>query len=441
MLLLLPPVEERIPARPLWTPPWADHRGKPFRLDETSPTCYEEGDSEERLMKTLEEILAGLPRIRAAADGLRDMMLANLVMIGEIPAPTGGEQARVDFLLQRFTEDGLEHCSFDELHNGAGLLAGTEGQRNILLLAYADAAVSDDTDQTVEVETDRVVGPFVVDNSIALAALVTLPTLLDRLQVRLRSNVLFLAAARSLGRGNLEGLKFFLTNSRVPVHFGLCVEGVQLGRLNCACLGMLRGEIVCRLPDDYNWAQHGATGSIIPMNDVITRINRIAVPKRPYTSLVLGSIHGGISHYNIARQTTLGFEVRSEAADILHQVQQQMKDIVEEVSSQAGVVITADFFARREPGGLDPAHPLVRCGRSVLTQLGLQPMIYLTTSGMSALVDRKIPALTLGVTTGERLGRLDEFDEACAIEPMATGLAQLAGILLALDGGYADESA
>jgi tripeptide aminopeptidase len=392
-------------------------------------------------MSTLDQILESLPGVRAAADDLRDRMLADLVMIGEIPAPTGSERARVDFLLQRFAEGGLEHCSSDELHNGAGLLAGTEGQRNILLMAYADAAVPDDSEQTVEVETDRVVGPFVVDNSIALAALATLPTLLERRQIRLRSNLLFLAAARSLGRGNMEGLKFFLTNSRVPVHFGLCVEGVQLGRLNCACLGMLRGEILCRLPDDYNWVQYGATGSIIPMNDVITRINRIAVPRRPFTSIVLGSIHGGISHQNVARQTTLGFEVRSESADILHQVQQQIEDLVGEVASQSGIIVTADFFARREPGGLDPAHPLVRCGRSVLTRLGLQPMIYLTTSGMSVLVDRKIPALTLGVTRGERLGRLDEFDEACAIAPMATGLAQLVGILLAMDGGHADESA
>lgn len=392
-------------------------------------------------MNTLDQILEALPDFRVAAEGLRDLMLANVVMIGEIPAPTGREQRRVEFLLQRFTEGGLESCSFDERHNGAGLLTGTKGQRNILLLAYADAAVPDDTEQTVEVEADRVVGPFVVDNSIALAALATLPILLDHLQIRLRSNVLFLAAARSLGRGNLEGLKFFLSNSHVPIHFGLCVEGVQLGRLNCACLGMLRGEIVSRLPDDYNWAQYGATGSIIPMNDVINRINRIAVPRRPLTSIVLGFIHGGISHQNIARQTTLGFEVRSEAADILHQVREQIEEIVQEVGSQSGVRITADFFAHREPGGLDPAHPLVRCGRSVLTRLGLQPMVYLTTSGMSALVDRNIPALTLGVTRGERLGRLDEFDEACAIGPMATGLAQLVGILLAIDGGLADAPA
>jgi len=386
----------------------------------------------------MEQVLDILPAARKAADDLRDLLLANAVMIGEIPAATGNEQRRVDFLLQRFAESGLSSCSSDERRNGAALLPGSDGRRHILLATGADTGVPDDADQTVEVEPDRLVGPFVVDNSIALAVLATLPLLLERLQLRLRSHVLFLAAARSLGRGNLDGLKYFLANARAPVHFGLCLESVQLGRLNHACLGMLRGEIVCRLPDDYNWAQHGATGSIIPMNDVITRINRIPVPRRPFTSIVLGSIHGGISHQNIARQTTLGFEVRSESADILHEIRQRMEDLVAEVGAQSGLRVDLDFFARREPGGLDIGHPLVRCGRAVLERLGVTPTTYRTTSGMSAMVDRGIPALTVGVTTGERLGRLDEFDEACAIGPMAAGLAQLVGILLAMDGGHAD---
>lgn len=392
-------------------------------------------------MSSLEQILDSLPAARKAAEDLRDMLLANVVMIGEIPAATGDEQRRVDFLLQRFAENGLSSCSSDEQRNGVALLPGTEGRRQILLAAGADTGVPDDAEQTVEVEPDRVVGPFVVDNSIALAAMATLPLLLERLQLRLRADVLFLAAAGSLGRGNLAGLKGVLAHGRAPVGFGLCLESVQLGRLNHACLGMLRGEIVCRLPDDYNWAQHGATGSIIPMNDVITRINRIPVPRRPFTSIVLGSIHGGISHQNIARQTTLGFEVRSESADILHEIRRKMEDLVAEVGAQSGLRVELDFFARREPGGLDIGHPLVRCGRAVLERLGVTPMTYRTTSGMSAMVDRGIPALTVGVTTGERLGRLDEFDEACAIEPMAAGLAQLVGILLAMDGGHADEPA
>ena len=32
-----------------------------------------------------------LPRIRSAAEEMKDILVANVVMIGEIPSPTGGD--------------------------------------------------------------------------------------------------------------------------------------------------------------------------------------------------------------------------------------------------------------------------------------------------------------------------------------------------------------
>ncbi|MCU0248348.1 MAG: peptidase dimerization domain-containing protein, partial [Bryobacter sp.] len=287
----------------------------------------------------IEAVLARLPEIRAAVAGMQDILLANLVMIGEIPAPTGEEGARVQMILERLSEAGLQNCSGDEQGNGYGVLFGERGASNLLVSAHADTFVAEAQDQTVEVGPEQIVGPFVGDNSLALAAMVSLPVLLERLQVRLKSNVVLHAAAKAFGRGNLAGLKHFLDHSTLPIHAGLCLEGVQLGRLNYTGLGVLRGEIECRLPDDYQWAHYGATGAIIPLNDVITRLNKIALPRRPRTSLVLGSIEGGIAYYNIARQATLRFEVRGEDSGLLKQIRRQIEDIVADVAAQAGVKV------------------------------------------------------------------------------------------------------
>lgn len=387
-------------------------------------------------METFEQIVEMLPRMRETAERMRDIVLANVVMTGEIPSPPGGEARRVEFFVDRLAEYGLQNCSTDEKSNGFGLIPGETGARTLLVVANADTLVAETADQTVEIGTDSIVGPFVVDNSLALGALLSVPVLIEQLGLRPKTNILLMAASRCLGRGNLEGLKFFLENTPSAIHMGLCIEGVQLGRLNYASLGMLRGDIAVTLPPNYDWAKFGAMGSIIPMNDVINRINKIALPTRPLTNLVLGSIEGGISHYNIARETVLHFEVRSESADILKQIQEQLENIVEDVASNSGVRVTLDLFARREPGGLDIGHPLVRNARAIVTALGLQPMLYPTTSAMNALIDRKIPALTLGFTTGERRSELDEFDEAVAIPPMAAGLAQITAVLLAMDGGF-----
>jgi len=389
-------------------------------------------------MSAMDEILNDLAGCRDTAAGMRELLLADLLHIGETPSPTGAEERRVEFFLQRLAEAGAQNCSTDEKGNGVGILPGTDGQRNILLFAYADTFVSNPQDQTVEIEIDRVVGPFVGDNSLGLASLILLPSLLEKLRISLRSNVILMAAARTLGRGNLEGLKAFLASGRPPIHHGICLESVQFGRLNYTSLGMLRCEIVCRMPDDYNWVNRGATGTITPMSEMINHINGIPIPRRPLTSIVLGSIHGGISSRNIARQTTLSFEVRSESADVLTQIQQTIEHAAEEISARSGTRITLDVFSQRQPGGLEASHPLVQSARGVIGALAVQPMIYATTSAMSALVDLKIPALTLGITTGTRFSQLDEIDEALAIAPMAGGLAQVVGILRAIDEGICD---
>ena len=60
------------------------------------------------------------------------------------------------------------------------------------------------------VQPDRVTGPSVADNSLGLAVLAAMPAVLERLGLSLRSTVLGLACSRGLGRGNLEGVRFFL---------------------------------------------------------------------------------------------------------------------------------------------------------------------------------------------------------------------------------------
>jgi acetylornithine deacetylase/succinyl-diaminopimelate desuccinylase-like protein len=376
-----------------------------------------------------------LARVREVAAGLREVFLAHLTLIGETPAPTFEEGARMNALLDRFAQGGWQQCSLDAGGNVTATLAGREAGPAVLLAAHADTIVEEDKDQTLEIGGRQVIGPFVGDNSLALAALATLPAVLEQAGLAPRYSLHALAAARILGRGNLEGVRQYLAAPRPAVQAAICLEGVALGRLNYTSMGMLRGEIRCRLPDDYDWAQFGTTGTIIPMSDIVGRISRIPVPRRPLTMIIMGSLHGGIAYNNIARETTLCFEARSESSDILRQLREQIEDIAEDIAGQSGVRVAFEAVAVREPGGLDIGHPLVRTARTVLQGLGLTPQFYATTSMMSAFRDAGIPAITLGVTTGCRKGELDEIDEAVDIDPIAAGLAQIAGVVAALDAG------
>lgn len=390
----------------------------------------------ENNVPSAEQLLREIPDRVRAAETLREQLLAHLVLVGEIPAPTFAEANRVDTLLMRWSESGLMNCSRDGLCNGVGLRPGTEGSRNILIVTHADSAFDDSVDHAITVQPDCVSGVGVAENALALAALATLPALLDQLNIRLKSNLIFLAAGRSVGRGNLEGLRHFLANNSLPIHFGLCLEGTPLGRLSYQSIGMRRGEIHCRVPAEYNWTRFGASGAVLTINQVISRIAAIPLPRRPAASIVLGSLEAGHTYDHVATQAFMRFELLSESSLLVQQISGHFADIVAEVRAQSGAHLDLDIFAQREPGGIPIGHPLVRVARQIVEALGVPLQITPDTTELSALIDQKIPALTIGLTSGETV---DDEHEKVQIRPLYQGLAQLVTLLLAMDGGLCDE--
>lgn len=377
-----------------------------------------------------------LQAYRKAAAEMRDIILANTVMIAEIPAPTFHEDGRVQFMQDRFSECGLHNCSADEVGNGFGILNGENGERQILLIAHSDTVFGQKIDHTVSMSADRMYGPGIGDNSLGLAALASLPLLLDKLNIQLKSNLILMAASRSLGRGNLEGLRFFLHNNKQPLHAALCIEGVKLGRLSHSSIGMFRGEINVRVPEQYDWSRFGASGAVVTLNDIINKINGIRLPRRPKTSIVLGSIEGGNSFSNIATHSMLRFEVRSESAEVVQDIFGEIKDRIAEMDDEATAQIHLDVVARREPGGIDYRHPLVKTARDILKSVQVEARVSPSTSELSELIRYNIPAITLGLTDG---ANLNQVNEEIMIEPIFIGLAQLIGLLVAVDEGCCDE--
>ncbi|MCK4565101.1 MAG: M20/M25/M40 family metallo-hydrolase [Verrucomicrobia bacterium] len=384
-------------------------------------------------LKTIAEILALLPKMKEGAAGIQETLIANLIMLSEIPAPTFEEEARVKLLLQRMTECGLQNVSTDEAGNGVGIIQGKDPSRNILLVAHADSVHSEKTDHTISVRTDKIIGPGVADNSLGMAALATLPSLLETLGIQLNANLVLLASTKGLGRGNLDGLRFFMDNNRLPIDAGICIEGAQLGRLSYTAEGMFRGLITCKLPEELEWQRVGESSAIIALNDVINRMLEIPVPRRPKTSIVLGAVRGGKSYNVMATQSSLRFEVRSEGSEIVREIRGRIDDIVADIASKYNAKIEFEVVSIREPGGIDVGHPLVKCCRQIMEKLDLKPRIFPSISEVSELISRNLPAVTLGLTEASNL---HDLNETIRIQPIYKGLAQLLAVLLAIDGEF-----
>ena len=385
--------------------------------------------------KNLSEILAGLPKIEEQVKSQQDRILTNLVMLGEIPSPTFHEENRMRFFVNRLTQAQLINCSTDEVGNGVGILPGKKEDKNILVVAHMDTLFDEKTPHSCGIQPNYVTAPGISDNALGLAAVVSLPDILAALNIELESNLILLGSSRSLGRGNIEGLRFFLENSKVSIRAGISVEGVRLGRLSYSSIGMTRYEISYTVPEEYDWTRFGAEGPILTINEVINRITEIPIPRKPKTNIVFNSIESGQSFNVAAKNAVLRLEIRSESGNMVKSLNKKIKDIAAEVSSQTGQSVKVDIISQAKPGGIAFSHPLADNTRAIMNRLKIKPRIRPSTSELAAFIAKKIPALTIGLTNGENFG---ETDESIEIKPIFKGIAQLLGIILMVDRGVCD---
>lgn len=426
---------------------------------------------------------ADLAAIRERLAAVRELLLANAVMFGEIPSPTFDEAARGRFMLDRFIEAGCQSVCTDEVGNAAAIYPGRTGAGNILVSAHLDTVFPATADHTVQVHTGHMTGAGIMDNSLGCAAVATLPLLLEAAGIQLEDNLVLLGTTRSHGRGNIEGMRFFLENNTLPLRAGLLCEGGTLGRMSYESLGMLRGVIEISLPpldetqsadtvpdaDDSEdgvaaqavrsplasaseqdgtgaGSQHEPAwgfapgcgqdhGAIAIITRVLGGILALHIPQKPRTQVILGSVEAGTSFNTRARRGVLRFEVRSEGEGVVDKIADAIHRVVDKVAAQTGTDIHFKVVAQRFRHTQDAAHPYVSAARTVLEQLGVGVRPAPSTGEIEALLAKGIPALTLGLTQGSNRHQLDETIE---IEPIFTGLAQVLALLQAIDGGFGD---
>lgn len=383
-----------------------------------------------------DRILESVDRYRDELRGLKDILLANLVMVGEIPAETYKEEKRVRFILDRFRECGLDKISTDEANNALAVLPGSKGKGSILVCAHIDTLFEESIDHTVKVDAEAVFGAGVADNSLGAAVLCSLATILQKLDVSLQSDLILMGASRSLGRGSLEGIGFFLDNHHEEIRAGLCVEGVDLGRLSYQSIGMLRGEIICRIPENASRGAQVSVGTIQPLAQIVRLIEEIPVPHSPRTTITLGALNAGHSFHKAASKGSLKLELRSAKQGMVPTLQNRLEEIVKRVALETGAELEMEVISKCQNGGIDFEHPLTLITRKVMDKLSVKPIVRPSVGELSVLISKGIPGITLGIS--ERADSSDS-SEGILIEPMFSGIAQLVAMLQSIDQGVCDE--
>jgi di/tripeptidase len=147
-------------------------------------------------------------------------------------------------------------------------------------------------------------------------------------------------------------------------------------------------------------------------------------------------IRGGRKHGIIAYDATLGLEIQSDSDKMVKTIFADIKDMVTGISHEFGVGLTLETISNATASRLRYNHPLVKAAGEVMQALDIHTVGEPSESELSILLSKKIPAVTLGLTNGEHY---HQVNSEMAIEPLFKGIAQLIGVVQAIDSGVCDE--
>ena len=77
----------------------------------------------------MEKYLDVLPTFVDQIRKIREIIISNIVLIGQIPAPTFHERRRAECLVERLAEFQVDECSIDDFGSPIGLIRGASAER------------------------------------------------------------------------------------------------------------------------------------------------------------------------------------------------------------------------------------------------------------------------------------------------------------------------
>lgn len=384
----------------------------------------------------MNQYLDKLPDFVEKIKSIKETIITNTVLIGQIPAPTFKEKRRTTVFMERLAEFQVDECSTDGYRNPIGIIRGTsETKPPIFVVAHLDTIFGRDVDHYYSIAENSITGPAIMDNSLSVGVLASLPEIFRTLDLRFESDIVLAGVIQSLGKGNLRGIRHLLKTWATPIRGAVCIEGAELGRLSYYADGMIRCEIDCNISAASGWEHKFKPNAILIVNEVINQILGLRLPQKPRSRVIIGKTSGGFKHGMIAYDAMLGFEIQSKSDRMVKAIFNDIQDIVEGISHENEVELNLKALSNIHASSIKYNHPLVKSTVKVMKKLDLEPVSEPSESELSIFLSRKIPAVTLGITRGDNYHLENATVE---IEPIFTGIAQIIGVLLAIDSGVCD---
>jgi tripeptide aminopeptidase len=346
-------------------------------------------------------------------------VLDRTVELAGIPAPTGQEDARRDLVRSWWERDGWSDVRTDQEGNLWARVRPGDGPA-VVLAAHLDTVFDASVDHRVRRDGTLLRGVSVGDDSVAVAALSAVGTMLAAAEGQ--TPVWLVATVGEEGLGNLRGITEVIRQDRVPLAALVAVEGNYLGRVATVGVGSIRWRVTVSGPGGHAWEESSAPSAVHVAARMVTALAALArrgarSGRTGRSAVNVGLFSGGEAVNARARRAEFLVDLRASQAAALGELEERARRII--AAPPAGITAEIEELGRRPAGELPGSHPLAAAAVAALRGSGLRAQFTAASTDANAAHAAGVPAIAIGVTTGAGEHTPAEWIDTT---PLATGL-------------------
>jgi acetylornithine deacetylase/succinyl-diaminopimelate desuccinylase-like protein len=362
------------------------------------------------------------------------------VRLVEIPAPSGKEQARAQYIRAEMEKLGLAEIRMDAMFNVSGVRKGTGGGPTIVFAAHTDTVFPEGTPIHVRREGDTLTAPGVGDDTSNLMATLEMFRALDRGGVRTKGDLIFLASVQE--EVGLLGAKHWLESSGYKPDMFIAVD-LAANQVWYGALRITQYKFFYTSPGAHTMESRGAPSPAKAVAKAINAVYEVPLPpvapgldtfKLPVINV--GMIGGGTVFNAIPREAWFTVDLRSLDSVTQDKLATAVVSAARQAAEKEGVgfrmedKVTIDYSKAR-PQAERLNLPVVQTALATANYFRKpgSPEIKLADVGSTDANDAVamgIPAVAVGAVMEHMPHRLEEFAEASTIVPGIKSLLALA---------------
>lgn len=346
-----------------------------------------------------------------------------LIDIGQIISPSGQEQERAEAVASIMEKIGLQEVRVNDMPNAIGIIPGKSNKSIVFISTLDDlAGVAENQRKSGKppyLEDGKVIGPGTNTSSTSVSMLAAAQALLQS-GIQPDHNLVFAAVAQE--ETGLKGMKHLFEEFKDEAIIFVDVLG-DGHRISYGALGIHWWKVIASGPPGHTL--RGGRPDMPNVNQAIGRaVDRILQLDHPIrfddqrTRINVGMLASGNVFNHKPESGFFSLDIRSLDENIILSIEEEVKNILTEVSIQTKIQLKLEAFQIMQAGQIEgfKESELVRRAASVSQQLGYEASFSNSgSSNMNVAISQGVPAIGLGGNRGGQRGFPDEWADVEAM--------------------------